>query len=363
MSEAPRDRYEAALRAYLARGGEESLERAYEMGRQAMADGRGVLEIAEIYHSSLCDAVNGIDAEQAARIRTASAFFAETLSPFEMALRGFQDAYASLHALNESLARRAVELERTVTEQRRAEQQIRQLNAELERRAIALEATNSELESFSYSVSHDLHAPLRSIDGFSQALLEDYADCLDDEGKVFLQRVRAASQRMAQLIDDLLELSRLTRAEMRRESVDLTAVVQTVIDGLRQGDPSRVVECQVAEKITVDGDVRLLRIALENLLGNAWKFTGKRPHARIEFGALPETAPAVYYVRDNGAGFDPSYAGKLFGAFQRLHSAAEFPGTGIGLATVQRIVRRHGGRVWAESAVGEGATFYFTLAP
>ena len=230
-----------------------------------------------------------------------------------------------------------------------------------------LEVTNRELESFSYSVSHDLRAPLRSIDGFSQILLEDYADNLDEEGKDYLGRVRAASQRMGRLIDDLLGLSRVTRGTLRRERVSLSSLAREVADGLRESRPDRKVDLEIEDGIEVNGDPRLIRVALTNLLGNAFKFTEKKERARISFGEDRRLSRLgrvpVYYVRDNGAGFDMEYADKLFGAFQRLHGASEFEGTGIGLATVQRIVHRHGGRVWAEGRIGDGATFYFTLRP
>jgi signal transduction histidine kinase len=225
-----------------------------------------------------------------------------------------------------------------------------------------LEETNKELEAFSYSVSHDLRAPLRSIEGFSQILLEDYADKLDEEGEDYLGRVRAASRRMDTLIDDLLDLSKVTRSALRRQTVDLSAQAREVAAEIRKSQSDREVEFVIADGLTANGDANLLRLALENLLGNAWKFTSKKPHARIEFGsATREGEEQAYFVRDDGAGFDARYADKLFGAFQRLHAPDEFEGTGIGLATVQRIVRRHGGRVWAEGEVGEGATFYFTL--
>jgi light-regulated signal transduction histidine kinase (bacteriophytochrome) len=250
-----------------------------------------------------------------------------------------------------------------ITERKEAEAAIAQLNRTLEQRAAELEAVNRELESFSYSVSHDLRAPLRSIDGFSQVLLEDYADRLDEEGRDALRRVRAASQRMGQLIDDILNLSRVARSEMRRETVDLSAIARAVADELRTRDPEREVEFLIQEGVTAAGDARLLRVVLENLLGNAWKYTSRHQRARIEFGTVRRGDGArVYYVRDDGAGFDMAYSGKLFGAFQRLHADAEFPGTGVGLSIVQRIVHRHGGEVWAEGRVEAGAVFRFVLA-
>ena len=230
-----------------------------------------------------------------------------------------------------------------------------------------LEATNRELEAFSYSVSHDLRAPLRSIDGFSQILVEDYADEIDEEGKDYLGRVRSASQRMGTLIDDILGLSRVTRGSMERKRLDLGALAEEVAEELREASPEREVQFSAQKGLEVWGDPKLLRVALINLIGNAWKFTAKNPGARVEFGMSEGLSQRgrvpVYYVRDNGAGFDQAYAGKLFGAFQRLHGANEFEGTGIGLATVQRVVHRHGGRIWAEGEVGRGATFFFTLRP
>jgi signal transduction histidine kinase len=252
-----------------------------------------------------------------------------------------------------------------ITAGKQAREEILQLNASLEQRVAArtaeLAAANKELESFSYSVSHDLRAPLRSIDGFSRIVLEDYAPKLDADGRDSLNRIRAAAQRMGQLIDDMLNLSRISRAELHRERVDLTALVREVADGLRRHEPARPVELTVADGLAADCDPRLMRIVLENLLGNAWKFTGKCAAPCIEVGVVPATQPATYFVKDNGAGFDEAYAGKLFGVFQRLHSTEQFAGTGIGLANVQRVIHRHGGRVWAAAQVGRGATFYFTL--
>lgn len=244
------------------------------------------------------------------------------------------------------------------------EQINRTLEAEVKVRKQAedtLNATNKELEAFSYSVAHDLRAPLRAIDGFSQALAEDYGDKLETEAKDYLRRIRAATQRMATMIDELLKLARVSRGEMEYTSVDLSAIARNIMAELLETTPDRRVERVVGDGIVVHGDERSLRVVLENLLGNAWKFTSKKDRARVEFGAVVHGGATVYFVRDDGVGFDMTYANKLFGAFQRLHSDAEFPGVGIGLAIVQRIILRHGGRVWAEGATQKGATFYFTV--
>ena len=237
----------------------------------------------------------------------------------------------------------------------------KQAIAELSAAKAQTDDANRELESFSYSVAHDLRTPLRAIDGFSLALAEDYGHQLDVEGRRYLSRVREAAQRMAELIDDLLTLSRVTRSELRRERVDLTAMAHTVLGTLQRLEPERRVEIVIAPDLVTDADPQLAAIALDNLLGNAWKFTSKRPDARIELGRLAGAGPATYFVRDNGAGFDMAYCDKLFGVFQRLHPETEFPGTGIGLATVARITLRHRGRIWADGLPGAGATFYFTL--
>jgi two-component system, sensor histidine kinase and response regulator len=233
----------------------------------------------------------------------------------------------------------------------------------LEAKNIELNAIIEELEAFSYSVAHDLRAPLARIDGFSQALLEFQNDRLDEEGKRYLHRVRAGTQRMCRLVDDLLSLSRVTRVEMRRERVDLSDIARAVLAELRQREPDREVEVVVQTEVTASGDPALLHSAMFNLLENAWKFTSKHPRARIEFGEIRNAAGPVYFVRDDGVGFDMVSSQRLFQAFQRLHSTSEFAGNGIGLATVTRIVKRHGGRLWGEGSVERGATFYFSLSP
>jgi signal transduction histidine kinase/DNA-binding response OmpR family regulator len=270
---------------------------------------------------------------------------------------------------NMSLFRRVQSQAETLTaemvERQRAEDEVRSLNTNLERhvheRTAELEVANQELEAFNTSVSHDLYAPLRSIDGFSAALLEEYGDRLDSQGHDYLRRVRQAAQHMTQLIHDLLSLSQVARRDLEREAVDLSRLAGMIVAELRCTQPDRQVSFRMASQLLAQGDARLLRIALENLLGNAWKFTGRQPHARIEFGVSEVQGRLAFFIRDNGAGFDMTYVGRLFSPFNRLHSATDFAGTGIGLATVQRIIRRHGGRIWAEGSVGQGATFYFTL--
>lgn len=254
---------------------------------------------------------------------------------------------------------------RDVTEQRRMDGAIQRLNEELEHRVVErtqqLEAANKELEAFSYSVAHDLRSPLRGIDGFSQMLIEQHASNLGPEGVEQLFRVRQAAQRMATLIDDLLQLARVARTTLQRRPVDLSQLAHTVTARLRRAHTGRAIEVAIQDGLVVEGDERLLQVVLENLIGNAWKFTSKVAHARIEVGARAQDAARVHFVRDNGAGFSMQYADRLFGTFQRLHSDSEFEGTGVGLAIVQRIILRHGGQIWAESAVDQGTTLSFVL--
>ncbi len=270
----------------------------------------------------------------------------------------FNQMLGRIEEQNRELQGHAAGLEQRVGERTH---ELEERNEALRRNAAELLAANQELDAFAYSVSHDLRAPLRSIDGFSQVLLEDASAQLDDAGRDALRRVRAATQRMGTLIDDLLKLARVTRAEMRTETVNLSGMVREIVSELQRSTTLRVVEVAIVEGLTARGDARLLRVALENLLSNSWKYTGKQQHPRIEFTSVQANGERAFMVRDNGAGFDMKYADKLFGVFQRLHSAAEFEGTGVGLATVRRIIGRHGGRIWAESAVDQGATFYFTL--
>jgi PAS domain S-box-containing protein len=252
-----------------------------------------------------------------------------------------------------------------VSDRIHAEEKFRKLNLELEhrvkKRTVQLEATNKELEAFSYSVSHDLRAPLRSIDGFSMALLEEYNDQMDEEGKDYLKRVRSASQRMGQIIDDLLSLSRISRRELHKEEVNLSVIAERIISKLQEREPDRKVDIVIGHKVTAICDSNLIEVVLENLLSNAWKFTSKQEKPWIVFDTVLQDNEIGYCVRDNGAGFDMAYAGKLFGAFQRLHKDNDFQGYGIGLATVMRIINRHEGRIWAEGYVNRGASFYFVL--
>jgi len=277
--------------------------------------------------------------------------FNEMLTQIQVRENALQKAHDKLEL---RVKERTRELQQEIAERKRGEETLKEY-------AEQLKIVNKELEAFSYSVSHDLRAPLRHVDGFSQILLEDYAEKLDEQGQSYLRQVREASQKMSQLIDDLLNLSRITRAELRRESVDISRLVEAVAESLKKTEQNREVEFVIQKGLAAQGDAPLLRVLLDNLLGNAWKYTGKRPQARIEFGRAEKDGKEAYFVRDNGAGFDMAYAHKLFGAFQRLHSVAEFPGTGIGLATVHRIVHRHGGQIWAEAVPDQGATFYFTL--
>ena len=262
--------------------------------------------------------------------------------------------YATIYKVNAMLSR-------AITERKRAEDEIKRLNDDLLAKNESLEFTNKELESFIYSVSHDLRTPLRAISGFSSILMKDIADKLDEKGKRYLSRIHDGTEKMSRLIDDLLSLSRISRQEIQRREVNVSGIAASIANELREANPGRRVEVNIKENLTAFADPGLIEIALSNLLGNAWKFTTKTAHARIEFGAVEQDGKVIYYVRDNGAGFNQKYAEKMFWPFHRLHSEAAFEGTGIGLAIVDRIIRLHGGKVRAEGIEGKGATIYFSL--
>jgi signal transduction histidine kinase len=271
------------------------------------------------------------------------------------------DAHDEIGRLSRAIDTMTRSLIHDIAERERAEEEVKSLNVDLQHHVRQLEESNRELEAFSYSVSHDLRSPLRSIAGFSQALVEDYQARLDDEGRNFLNRIVAATVRMGQLIDDLLKLSRIARMELKREQVDLSSLAATIVARIQENHPERKAKFVITPDLTASGDERLLTVVLENLLANAWKFSEKNPATVIEFGAHPQDGNVEYFIKDNGAGFDMAYANKLFNPFQRLHRETEFSGTGIGLATVKRILSRHGGHVRIEGEVGKGTTVYFTL--
>ena len=329
---------EALLRAY---------SRSRNLGVSIAAIGMGIIAVAGVLTGFLLT-------RRLERLTQAAGRIARGEPGEPVGLRGHDE----LAQLGQAFDTMALEL---AEERRRTARARGELEQRVEQRTAELAAANEELQTFSYTVSHDLRAPLRSMVGFSQALLEDYEGRLDETGKSYLQRVRRGAERMDTLIDDILELSRAARSELNRQTVDLSTLVQEIHAKLKQQTPERTVELSVTSGLEAEGDKRLLQIALDNLLGNAWKYTSKKSIGEIEFGVTQQGDKNVYYVKDNGAGFDMSYADKIFDPFQRLHNVDEFEGTGIGLATVQRIIRRHGGTIWAKGEVDQGATFYFTL--
>jgi signal transduction histidine kinase len=330
--------YLQGLARYLASADEAALTGAYELGRRALNQGFGLIDWATL-HDDTVAALQLVDGGPDALARAAQ-FFRESLSPYEMTQRGYVETNSWLERLN-------LELRNEI--------------AQKEKLAAQLVDSNNALEAFSYSVAHDLRAPLRGIEGFSKILLEGEVSPLPHESRGYLDRINRAAIRMSDLIDGLLALSRVMGGELQRQPVDLAVLGRAIVLALREANPGRDVVTEIAPSLPVEGDRRLLDVVLQNLLGNAWKFTQKTKDAHIEVGVQDEATPPVYFVRDNGAGFDMTYAKKLFGVFQRLHPDSEFPGTGIGLATVERIIRRHGGRIWADSSVGEGAVFFFTV--
>jgi light-regulated signal transduction histidine kinase (bacteriophytochrome) len=329
------EQYELALEDYLARAGEAALEGAYRVGRRALADALGVMELSAIHREALGRVLRDCrTAEECARAAAvATGFFAESLAPYEMALRGFRESSEQLRLANEAL------------EQRRSE----------------LAAANKELEAFTYSVSHDLRAPLRHVDGFSKLLLEECSEGLPEEAHRYLTEVREGTRRMGQMVDDLLKLTRLGRSELSVQLTGLNSLLKEVLHDLKPELEGRQIEWRLSQLPFVECDPALMKQVLANLLSNALKFTRLQERTVIEVGMTTQDGSPVIFVRDNGVGFSMKYADKLFGVFQRLHRPEDFEGTGVGLATVQRIVHKHRGRVWAEAELNRGATFYFTL--
>ncbi len=344
-SEALLEAYARALADYATGAGEDALARAYELGREALVGEVSVTELASVHHQALLRVLPSHPPEHA--IGRASELLTEILAPFEMTQRGFRQAYKALASLNDELVERNVALEQAARVLAESQHQTQLLN--------------EELEGFSYSVAHDLRAPVRAVDGFSQALVEDNDAQLDDVGRAHLVQIRTATKRMEQLIDDLLRLSRIGRSELNREAVDLSEIARSVCGTLARSHVGRDVDWDVQDGMESTADLALMQIAFENLLGNAWKFTARKPAAKVRCEAEVVDQHMVYKIVDNGAGFDPAHASRLFSPFQRLHSAKEFDGSGIGLAIVQRVIRRHGGDIWADARVDGGATFHFTL--
>ncbi len=351
-----KERYVALLRGHIGEPAEEYLAAAADLGRELLLADVPIEDVVQIHQETLLEVGEEFSASPSVElINQAFGPLMEMFMAYSLAMRERAQEHERARRSDQQLIEaQNAELQQEIVERKQAQQ-------ELEDYAARLEAANEELEAFSYSVSHDLRAPLRGMDGFSQVLLEDYADQFDEQGKDYLQRVRTASQRMGRLIDDLLELSRVTHSKMRVEGIDLSEIAEQSAAELRQPEPDRQVEFVIAPGLVVEGDEPLLRAVVQELLVNAWKYTSQQQHATIEFGATQQDGKTVYFVRDDGIGFDMAYADKLFGAFQRLHSDEQFPGTGIGLATVQRIIHRHGGRVWAQATEDEGAIFYFTV--
>jgi light-regulated signal transduction histidine kinase (bacteriophytochrome) len=332
--------YQRALSAYIEAPSEERLAEAYELARHALREGHALIDWAALHEAALLEL--GIATQGSEVMIRAGTFFRESLSPFEMTQRGYVEANDWLMRLNHEL---------------------RNEIAEKERLARQLQEANEDLEAFNYSVAHDLRAPLRRLEGLSRVLVADHASSLDGEVLRLLGRMEVSARHMSDLIEGLIALSQTGRAELNVQTFDLAASARSLAAALQEAEPSRRVVFQIPATIPVKGDARLLGAVLQNLLQNAWKFTAKREQAHIELAVDASKIPAVYSVRDNGAGFSMARAHKLFGAFQRLHTNDAFPGTGIGLATVHRIIRKHGGRIWAQGAVDHGATFSFTLEP
>jgi light-regulated signal transduction histidine kinase (bacteriophytochrome) len=331
----PEADYAANLRAYLDDPDESALAAAYALGRAVLDNGTGITDVVAA-HAQALESVLGAEPAAEMSVRSLS-FLAECLAPLEMAHRGFMEANRALQRVN-------VDLEQRVQERTRR-----------------LEEANEDLGSFAYSVSHDLRAPVRAIHEFSQIVLDDYAPMLDDAGRLALDRIEANANRMGQLIDEILHLAQISRDQLSISSVNLSAMAKEIVAELREQQPDRQLDVRIADHLLAEADPDLVRTVLTNLLSNAVKFTASQPAPLIDFASETQGDDIVYYARDNGAGFDMTYVDKLFRPFERLHSQENFPGTGIGLATVQRAIRKHGGRIWAEAEVNRGATFFFTL--
>jgi light-regulated signal transduction histidine kinase (bacteriophytochrome) len=329
------EQYELALADYLASAGEAALQGAYRAGRRALADALGVMEFYAIHREALGRILRDCRTTEACAraAAVATGFFAESLAPYEMALRGFRESSEQLRLANEAL----------------------------EQRSSDLAAANKELEAFTYSVSHDLRAPLRHIDGFSKLLLDEYSEALPAQARHYLASVRDGTRQMGKMVDDLLNLSRVGRRELSVQLTGLNSLLAEVLNDLKPELEGREIEWQIGPLPFVECDPALIKQVLANLLSNAVKFTRPRKSAVVEVGATTQDGSPVIFVRDNGVGFSVKYADKLFGIFQRLHRREDFEGTGVGLAIVERIIRKHGGRVWAEGELNRGATFYFTL--
>ena len=330
-----------SLGAYVAAPSESALSRGYEIGRQAINEGKGLLEIALMYQHAIGLFGHGGNWGPA-QFERAAEFLVEVVAPFEMTIRGYKEANQHLEALTH---------------------QLEDQNHDLVAATAAAEAANKDLEAYSYSISHDLRAPVRHIEGFSQLLVEEHGGELQQKAIEYVSTIQRSARNMSQMIEDLLNLARLDRQSLARTTVDLNVVVADVIHELQTDVGNRSVEWQVGALPIASCDPGLIKLVWTNLLSNALKYTRNRERAVIQIGQRSEGGATVCFVKDNGAGFDPQFAGKLFGVFQRLPRADEFEGTGVGLATVERIVRKHGGRIWAEAIRGEGASFYFTLAP
>jgi light-regulated signal transduction histidine kinase (bacteriophytochrome) len=328
-----RETYLSLVNSALSETNEAILHRAYEFGRNAVDSKLGILEVTDAYVSALVEILQQTSPESARAIEATRELLSTSLSPFEMTHRGYRDSILRL----------------------------KEMNKDLEQQAKDLKAANQELEAFSYTVSHDVRSPIGGIESLAEIMLEDYGKQLDEQGRAYLSEMSASARKTLELVEGLLSLSQFGRQELVRSDVDLSHMARMIIRDLQKENTVRQVTVSIADGLIAQGDQKLLYAVMSNLLGNAWKYTSHQKNAKIEFGVFEKDRKSIYFVKDNGAGFDMKLAAKLFAPFQRLHSASQFQGSGIGLATVQRIIERHGGQIWAEAQVGQGASFYFTL--